>query len=151
MPHGGIMTWPYAYDLGTKDTFRGGVPHGGISCERSPLIFNHAMQAKTQSKNRCLDCGIDLGPSNPRQLCGKSTCNSLRDSYLMSLLKGKKCKRCKEELRPWDVFEGKGSCYDCSLASLIEECSNNRCEECNKFIPGDYKRFCGTGFCKTYA
>lgn len=24
--------------------------------------------------NRCLECGIDMGPQNPRQLCGKSFC-----------------------------------------------------------------------------
>ena len=24
--------------------------------------------------NRCLECGIDMGPQNPRQLCGKWRC-----------------------------------------------------------------------------
>lgn len=24
--------------------------------------------------NRCLECGIDMGPQNPRQLCGKTRC-----------------------------------------------------------------------------
>ena len=28
---------------------------------------------KTQSWH-CLQCGIDMGPQNPRQLCGKSYC-----------------------------------------------------------------------------
>ena len=23
---------------------------------------------------RCLECGIDMGPQNPRQLCGKIRC-----------------------------------------------------------------------------
>lgn len=27
-------------------------------------------------KNRCLVCGTDMGPGNPRQLCGKSYCYS---------------------------------------------------------------------------
>ena len=26
--------------------------------------------------NRCLECGIDMGKSNPRQLCGKTYCYS---------------------------------------------------------------------------
>ena len=26
--------------------------------------------------NRCVDCGIDIGPSNPRQLCGKWRCDN---------------------------------------------------------------------------
>jgi hypothetical protein len=26
------------------------------------------------SKNRCLDCGMDMGINNPRQLCGKTYC-----------------------------------------------------------------------------
>lgn len=25
-------------------------------------------------KNRCLECGEDMGPHNPRQLCGKTMC-----------------------------------------------------------------------------
>ena len=27
--------------------------------------------------NRCLVCGIDMGPCNPRQLCGKIRCNEI--------------------------------------------------------------------------
>jgi hypothetical protein len=26
--------------------------------------------------NRCIDCNIDIGESNPRQLCGKWICNN---------------------------------------------------------------------------
>ena len=26
--------------------------------------------------NRCLECGVDMGRSNPRQLCGKTYCYS---------------------------------------------------------------------------
>jgi hypothetical protein len=28
------------------------------------------------SANRCLECGVDLGEQNPRQLCGKTVCRS---------------------------------------------------------------------------
>lgn len=27
-------------------------------------------------KNLCVDCGVDMGPDNPRQLCGKWRCNN---------------------------------------------------------------------------
>ena len=27
-----------------------------------------------EEKNLCLECGIDMGPENPRQLCGKTRC-----------------------------------------------------------------------------
>ena len=29
---------------------------------------------KQEYKNLCLECGIDMGPQNPRQLCGKYIC-----------------------------------------------------------------------------
>lgn len=29
---------------------------------------------KTKFKNLCIECGIDLGYMNPRQLCGKIFC-----------------------------------------------------------------------------
>lgn len=29
----------------------------------------------TSSINRCLECGIDMGEHNPRQLCGKTHCS----------------------------------------------------------------------------
>ena len=29
--------------------------------------------------NRCLECGVDMGPQNPRQLCGKTYCRSPLD------------------------------------------------------------------------
>ena len=27
-----------------------------------------------EKKNLCMECGIDMGPNNPRQLCGKTRC-----------------------------------------------------------------------------
>ena len=38
--------------------------------------YNYSYQ-DDEIKNLCLDCGIDMGPSNPRQLCGKTHCNNL--------------------------------------------------------------------------
>ena len=38
--------------------------------------FNYSYQ-DDEIKNLCLDCGVDMGPTNPRQLCGKTHCNNL--------------------------------------------------------------------------
>ena len=38
--------------------------------------YNYSYQ-DDEIKNLCLDCGVDMGPSNPRQLCGKTHCNNL--------------------------------------------------------------------------
>ena len=38
--------------------------------------FNYFYQ-DDEIKNLCLDCGVDMGPTNPRQLCGKTRCNNL--------------------------------------------------------------------------
>ena len=27
-------------------------------------------------KNLCVECSVDMGPTNPRQLCGKTYCNN---------------------------------------------------------------------------
>ncbi len=33
----------------------------------------YGYNSKTNSWH-CLECGVDMGPNNPRQLCGKSRC-----------------------------------------------------------------------------
>jgi hypothetical protein len=33
-------------------------------------------ESQTSMVNRCLECGIDMGECNPRQLCGKVYCDS---------------------------------------------------------------------------
>ena len=38
--------------------------------------FNYFYQ-DDEIKNLCLDCSVDMGPTNPRQLCGKTHCNNL--------------------------------------------------------------------------
>lgn len=35
------------------------------------LIINNSFELK----NRCVECGIDMGKDNPRQLCGKTKCS----------------------------------------------------------------------------
>jgi hypothetical protein len=32
-----------------------------------------------EDENRCIDCDIDMGPNNPRQLCGKTYCMNLTE------------------------------------------------------------------------
>lgn len=38
--------------------------------------YNYSYQ-DNEIKNLCLDCGVDMGPCNPRQLCGKTHCNNI--------------------------------------------------------------------------
>ena len=38
-------------------------------------IFGILMNSIIQEKNRCMECGIDMGITNPRQLCGKRYCH----------------------------------------------------------------------------
>jgi hypothetical protein len=40
------------------------------------IIRNDESDAETLSWY-CLECGIDMGPQNPRQLCGKWRCSNL--------------------------------------------------------------------------
>mgnify|MGYP001226093804 CR=1 FL=1 len=37
-------------------------------------VLENLESYKLEKKNRCLMCGDDLGPQNPRQLCGKTCC-----------------------------------------------------------------------------
>lgn len=38
-------------------------------------------------KNLCVSCGIDMGPDNPRQLCGKTVCLDI-DAISLETLTG---------------------------------------------------------------
>lgn len=42
---------------------------------RPSKVFN-PQNEDDPSVNRCTECGIDMGPHNPRQLCGKSYCQN---------------------------------------------------------------------------
>lgn len=37
-------------------------------------VLDNLEKYKIEEKNRCVMCGDDLGPQNPRQLCGKTHC-----------------------------------------------------------------------------
>ena len=39
--------------------------------DKNTLIYN---KEETEPKNLCLECNIDMGINNPRQLCGKTKC-----------------------------------------------------------------------------
>ena len=43
--------------------------------------------------NRCIGCGEDIGPSNPRQLCGKTFCYDVINT--MDIGKEWQCRECK--------------------------------------------------------
>ena len=38
------------------------------------IILSRVDKYREGMKNRCLECGVDMGRTNPRQLCGKWVC-----------------------------------------------------------------------------
>ena len=47
------------------------------------------------NKNRCVECGEDMGINNPRQLCGKTYCRNLRSE---------RCNNCSNVLQNNEVM-----------------------------------------------
>ena len=45
-------------------------PHTATDAQIDEAIMKH----KRCSKNRCVECGMDMGECNPRQLCNKTYC-----------------------------------------------------------------------------
>ncbi len=43
-------------------------------CEISKNINNKKRKLDDEYKNLCIECEIDIGKDNPRQLCGKTYC-----------------------------------------------------------------------------
>lgn len=46
------------------------------------IILSFATEFTEGMKNRCLMCNIDMGRSNPRQLCGKWRCYNIDEVYI---------------------------------------------------------------------
>jgi len=42
--------------------------------DKNTLTYTTKEQDYTEPKNLCIECSIDMGINNPRQLCGKTTC-----------------------------------------------------------------------------
>jgi len=40
------------------------------------LVSSVESLANVEGKNLCVECGEDMGPQNPRQLCGKWRCTN---------------------------------------------------------------------------
>ena len=59
-----------------------------------------------ESPNRCVECGDDLGDSNPRQLCGKTRCYNMQ--Y---------CIVCGE---PTGVFPARSICNEAKCQDAID-------------------------------
>ena len=47
----------------------------GRTINKDTLSYNNTKEE--ESKNLCLICNIDMGPHNPRQLCGKTKCTNI--------------------------------------------------------------------------
>lgn len=48
----------------------------GVALKISLSDIKHELDSHTIWKNRCIECYVNLGECNPRQLCGKSRCYS---------------------------------------------------------------------------
>jgi len=49
--------------------------HKNIKNDFNIMIKELILNNSNELKNRCVECGIDMGKDNPRQLCGKTTCS----------------------------------------------------------------------------
>lgn len=47
----------------------------GRKINKDTLSYNNTKEE--EPKNLCLICNIDMGPHNPRQLCGKTKCTTI--------------------------------------------------------------------------
>jgi hypothetical protein len=50
----------------------------GRKIDENTLSYNKTLDIEEKNEdvqNLCLECGIDMGPHNPRQLCGKTQCD----------------------------------------------------------------------------
>lgn len=47
-----------------------------VRAETAFVLFNRRANeaAVEEPQNKCIECGVDMGPDNPRQLCGKTRC-----------------------------------------------------------------------------
>lgn len=67
-----------SYDYSTSDEDSDENPQDN-TCENYDITdllnTNSSDEASSDElKNLCIECGIDMGPNNPRQLCGKTEC-----------------------------------------------------------------------------
>ena len=44
---------------------------------KQTLITDYFYKENKEKSNYCVDCGVDMGPQNPRQLCGKTICEKI--------------------------------------------------------------------------
>lgn len=43
------------------------------------IVYHYNKNLKTMEENLCVICGVNMGPCNPRQYCGKIFCYKMRD------------------------------------------------------------------------
>ena len=49
-----------------------------LVAERNAIVKKiEYLEEDDEPKNRCVECGVDMGVDNPRQYCGKTQCDSL--------------------------------------------------------------------------
>ena len=70
--------------IASEDDEEGFIRYGHLSAQaREFMMEQERLQQQDSSdstdeeiKNLCTECGVDMGPSNPRQLCGKTYCTN---------------------------------------------------------------------------
>ena len=86
----------------------------------------------------CMICGEDMGPTNPRQLCGKTRCHNIPnwESFDMRCVREKTCCCCGVELETSRISNLCGYTQCLNKAFTLPERPNmddvieNRCQEC---------------------
>lgn len=58
--------------------------------------------AEEKCTNRCLECGVDMGHSNPRQFCGKTQCDNMAAENLKKFITMEN----NEEEEPYYYYAG---------------------------------------------
>ena len=48
-----------------------------LVAKRNAIVKKIEHLEGSEPKNRCIECGVDMGIDNPRQYCGKTQCDSL--------------------------------------------------------------------------
>jgi E3 ubiquitin-protein ligase DOA10 len=48
-----------------------------LVAKRNHIVKKIEHLEEDEPKNRCVECGVDMGIDNPRQYCGKTQCDSL--------------------------------------------------------------------------
>jgi len=95
-------------------------------------------------RNFCVKCGVDMGPQNPRQLCGKTVCHNKSrypGAYIFPRLDGDTA-NVKSSIEEVDED-------DMPFIMEVEDspCSWSKCVECGTDMGDSPEQLCGKTRC----